>query len=335
MSSLRRSEFVRALSAGGAAATVPFLAGAAPPLGKPEKTRLRVGLPVDATVFLPVYIAAAKTWAAQGLDVELVAFSGDAPASQALVSGSTDFNVSSPNALINAINAGQPIISFYAGFWQSDFEWLAAPSIKRWSDLKGKSLGVTTFGSLTEALTRYVLIKNEIDPDHDVTLQQTGGSASSYQALKSGRIAATILATPYKWQAAEDGFVVLATQIKDIAPQWPKQIFVAKTDFLNSNPNTVAAVLRAHVAALRLAHAQREYAVGILTDRLKYDKRWAERAYDDMMGGFNERGGFPEKFMPVFWKVTMVTGDVKTPWPSNKLLDDRWVRSFNQWAPGN
>jgi ABC-type nitrate/sulfonate/bicarbonate transport system substrate-binding protein len=333
MTSLRRSYFVRALSVAGAAASAPFLAGAAPLLGKPEKPRLRVGLPVDATVFLPVYIAAAKTWAAQGLDVELVAFNGDAPASQALVSGSTDFNVSSPNALINAITAGQPIVAFYAGFWQSDFEWLAAPSIKRWSDLKGKSLGVTTFGSLTEALTRYVLIKNEIDPDRDVQLQQTGGSASSYQALKAGRIAATILATPYKWQAAEDGFVVLATQIKDVAPQWPKQIFVAKTDFLNSSPNTIAAVLRAHVAALRLARAQREYAVGVLSDRLKYEKRWAERAYDDMMGGFNERGGFPDKYMPVFWKITMVTGDVKAAWPNSKLLDDRWVRSFNQWAP--
>jgi NitT/TauT family transport system substrate-binding protein len=332
---LKRSQFVGELAAGAALATAPLLVGAAPPLGKLEKTHLRVGLPVDATVFLPVYIAAAKTWAAQGLDVELVAFSGDAPAAQALVGGSTDFNVSSPNALINAITAGQPIISFYAGFWQSDFEWLAASAIKRWADLKGKSLGVTTFGSLTEALTRYILIKNGLDPDHDVQLQQTGGSVSSYQALKSGRIAATILATPYKWQAVEDGFVVLATQIKDVAPQWPKQIFVAKTDFLIANPNTVSAVLRAHVAALRLARAQREYAVGVLSDRLKYEKRWAERAYDDMMGGFNERGGFPDKYMPVFWKITMVTGDVKAPWPNSKLLDDRWVRTFNQWAPAD
>lgn len=302
-------------------------------LGKPEKAQLRVGLPVEATVFLPVYIAAARTWAAQGLDVQLVSFSGDAQAAQALVGGSTDFNVSSPNALINAINGGQPIISFYAGFWQSDFEWLAAPSIKRWSDLKGKSLGVTSFGSLTEALTRYLLIKNGLDPERDVQLQQTGGSASSYQALKSGRIAATILATPYKWQAEEDGFVVLATQSRDIASQWPKQIFVAKADFLKANPNTVSAVLRAHVAALRLARAQREYAVGVLIDRLKYDKRWAERAYDDMMGSYNERGGFPDKSMPVFWKVTMTTGDVKAPWPNDKLLDDHWVRTFKQWAP--
>ena len=114
--SVQRSDFLRGITAASVLAGVPALEAASPPLGKLEKTSLRIGLPVEATSFLPVYVAQAKTWAAQGLDVQLVSFRGDAEVSQALAGDSTDINVQSTNGLINMINAGQPVTGFYAGF---------------------------------------------------------------------------------------------------------------------------------------------------------------------------------------------------------------------------
>ncbi len=326
---IRRSDFLCGMSAVGVLA----LEGANPPIGKPERPNLRIGLPVEATSFLPIYVAQAKTWAAQGLDVQLVSFRGDAEVSQALAGDSTDINVQSTNGLINMITAGQPVIGFYAGFWQSDFSWLAVPSVKRWEDLRGKTVGVSTFGSLTDALTRYALRKHKLEPEKDVQIVQAGGTPSAYQALKAGRISAAIISPPFKWQGPEEGLNVLGTESKDVAPQWPKHVFLTKTKFLKENPNTIVAVLRAHVAAIRLAKAQRELAVGVMIDRLKYQKQWAERAYDDVISDFNERGTFPEKYMPVFWQITMSTGDVKEPWPDSKLLDLTYIKSFKQWAP--
>ena len=53
-------------------AAAGFSTLAAPPiLGAPaklEKTGLTIAIPVDAASFLPVYIAAARTWKEQGLD---------------------------------------------------------------------------------------------------------------------------------------------------------------------------------------------------------------------------------------------------------------------------
>src|SRR5665213_231691 len=66
----------------------------------PEQASIKVGTAVAAMSFLPVYVALAKTWKAQGLDVQLFQFRGDAEISQALVGGSIDICVGSLNGVI-------------------------------------------------------------------------------------------------------------------------------------------------------------------------------------------------------------------------------------------
>ena len=206
-------------------------AGAAP--GKIEKPKLTLGLAVPAASFLPVYVAAARTWKEQGLEVEIVSFRGDAEVSQAMAGGSLDLSLQSFDGLINLIVANQPVKGFYAGFHQADFAWLAQPAIKTWADLKGGTIGVSTFGSLTDQLTRYVLRKHGLKPETDVAIMQAGPSATSIQLLRSGRLLAAIQSAPTKWVAEDLGLTVLGTQEKEIAPQWPKHTFVARAKFLD------------------------------------------------------------------------------------------------------
>jgi NitT/TauT family transport system substrate-binding protein len=303
------------------------------PGGKPEKASLKVGLPVDATSFLPVYVAADRTWKEEGLTVEVLSFRGDSEVSQALAGDSVDFTVQSVNGLINLISAGQPMMGFYAGFYQADFAWLAQPSIKRWQDLKGKTAGVSTFGSLTDFLTRYALKKHNLEPEQDVKIIQAGGTPSAFQAMKGGKLDAAILSPPFKWQAQEEGFTVLGTQVQEVAPEWPKHTFVAKSRLLEESPNTVLAILRGHVAGIRIVKQDRALAVKLMVERLKYTDNYASRAYDEVVNGFDERGTLPQRSMPVFWDIAVQAGDVKEPWPESKFLDRRYIDSFDQWAP--
>ena len=155
----RREVLAAGLSASALAALGLPALGAYPP---PEQTSVKVGLSVSAMSFLPVYVAYARTWKAQGLDVQLLQFRGDAESAQALAGGSIDVMVGSLNGLINMINANQPVMGFYSGFHEADFSFIARPDIKRWSDMKGKSMGISTYGSLTDALTRYALRRNKL-----------------------------------------------------------------------------------------------------------------------------------------------------------------------------
>src|SRR5262249_16354893 len=108
----------------------------------------------------------------------------------------------------------------------------------------------------------------------------------------------------------------------------------AKTRFLDENPNTVHAFLRAHVLALRLARADRALVVKVLVDQIKYQPNYADRAYDEDIPDFDERGSLPEKqYMDVFWQIQIEGGTAKEAWPNERLLDDRFIKTFAQWAP--
>jgi NitT/TauT family transport system substrate-binding protein len=313
-------------------AGIPLLA-AAPPSGKPELTELKVGIPLDATSYLPLYIAAQRSWKEQGLNVQLLAFRGDAESSQALAGDSIDINCGSLTGLVNMINASQPVIGVYAGFNLAGFSWYANASIKSWTDARGKSFGVSTFGSTTDALTRYVLRKHGLEPERDVQLVQVGNNASEYQALKANRTQVAILSAPMSWEAESDGFTLLGSQRRDVAPEWPEHIFSLKTKFLAANPNTVTAVLRAHVAAVRYAKANRAAAIELFAERLKYTPALAARSYDELIPTFDERGRLPERSMRVFWEILQRNGDVKAPLPESALLDRRYIDNFSAWAP--
>ena len=306
-------------------------ANAAPAI---ERPKLTLGLAVPAASFLPVYVAATRTWKEQGLSVEIVSFRGDAEVSQAMAGGSLDLSLQSLDGLINLINAGEPVKGFYAGFHQADFAWLAQPSVKTWADLKGGTVGVSTFGSLTDQLTRYVLRRHGLQPETDVRIMQAGPSATSIQLLRSGRLLAAIQSAPTKWVAQDLGLTVLGTQDKEIAPQWPKHSFVARTKFLDENPGTLRAFLRAHVAAIRLARADRELAIKVLVEQVKYQPAYAARAYDENLPAFDERGRLPDdKYMEIFWSILTAAGTVKEPWPAGRLLDERFIGTFGEWAP--
>jgi NitT/TauT family transport system substrate-binding protein len=328
---LSRRGFVQAGAAAGAALAVPR-AWAAPTTI--EKRKLTLGLAVPAASFLPVYVAAARTWRDAGLEVEIVSFRGDAEVSQALAGQSLDLTLQSPDGLINLINASQPVKGFYAGFHQADFAWLAQPSVKTWSDLKGGTIGVSTFGSLTDQLTRYVLRKHGLTPGTDVQVMQAGPSATSIQMLRSGRLLAAIQSAPTKWVAQDLGLTVLGTQASEIAPQWPKHAFVARSQFIDDYPGTVRAFLRAHVAAIRLARADRDLAVKALVDQVKYQPAYAARAYDENMPSFDERGRLPDdKYMDIFWSIEVAAGTVPQALPAARLMDTRFIDTFAEWAP--
>jgi NitT/TauT family transport system substrate-binding protein len=331
----RRFVMLGSAALGATSALAPFAREAfAQAGGKIEKPKLDLGLAVPATTFLPIYVAAEKIWKDQGLDVQVVSFRGDAEVSQALAGDSIDVAVQSVDGLVSLIQANQQAIGFYAGFNQADFAWSAKPSIKKWTDLKGgKLVGVSTFGSLTHQLTVYALQKNGVDPAHDVRFVQAGPAGGRFQALKSGRLDAAILSAPYKWMADEQGLTSLGGQAEDVSPNWPKHEFVAKTSFLDKNPGTVKALLRSHVAAIRMARAQPEVAIEILARNLKYSNAYAKQAYDDVIGGFDERGRLPETSMKAFWDIMVKSNEVKTPWSDDRILDDRFVNSFASWAP--
>ncbi len=299
----------------------------------PERSALRVGLAAPAGVFLPLYLAADRTAQSEGLRIELLTFRGGSGLAQALASDSVDVALMALGTVVNLLDTGHEVRVFYGGLSRADNEWFAQPGIGSWMDVRGRRFGISQPGGFFEAMTRHVLRKHGLEAGRDVHLVPVGGSPTALQALVAGRVDVAFLGPPAKWEAQSRGFVQIGTEAAEIAPEWPKNLFVAKQSFLTSHPRTVRALLRAHVRAIRLARNDAQTATQTLIHHLKYEPTVAGLAYDGVVRGFNERGIMSAVGLAAFWDLSIAAGEVSRPLPPSRFLDQRFIDSFDTWAP--
>ena len=86
---------------------------------------------------------------------------------------------------------------------------VAAPPIKSFADLKGKTVSIDAMTTGFAFLMREILARNGIG-DADVTYVRAGGTANRYHELLAGKQEATALRTPCELTAKAHGFNVLA-----------------------------------------------------------------------------------------------------------------------------
>ncbi|MGG0717013.1 ABC transporter substrate-binding protein [Robertmurraya massiliosenegalensis] len=296
-----------------------------------EKTSLKVGLPIDTSTFLPLYLADSKGFFKdEGLDVEIYGFKGDAGVAQALVGDSVDINAASLTGLVKAINSNQPFIAFWGGFNHSDFEWYS-PNLTSMDQIKGAKFGVTSYGSLTDFLTRYVIKEAGFDPEKDVEILQGGGSAARIAAMESGQMDANILSTPEKFMAADLGMNLLLNE-KDISPTWPQHVIYGKEEFVKNNPETIKAFLRAMVKAVEYNEEHPDESVKVLMDKLNLEEKYAKLAVEEVTLGFDKNGGTDKEGLDFFWEISVESGDTDQPWSEDKWLDRTFIDSLDEWV---
>jgi len=314
-------------------ACLAMLTGAAEAQGKPEKTDVTIGLPVTTSTFLPIYLAQEEGYFKdEGLNVKIIAFHGGTDLVRAVIAGSVDVGVTALAGVTLGIKAHQPIKVFYGGFDMALFDWYAVKGIKSMADTKGKRFGVSRLGSSTDFLTRYALLKNGVDPK-SVQIIQGGGSIPRLAAMDSGQLDVNILASPEKFIAADKGYNLIYKQ-SQIAPDYPFHVFFANESLLKKDPNTVRALLRGFVRGVRKAKSDKARSVKLLEERVKLEKKYAARAYDDFIDQIHEDGRLPSKEgMKAFWEIGIMSGDYKEPWPESRYLDPTFIETYNQWKP--
>ena len=123
--------------------------------------------------------------------------SGDVPIVVATGSGAVTSHVlGSKDQVIVAINMNKVGGGIFA-----------KSEIKTVEDLKGKTIGVSRAGSISEIILRYVLrAKLGLQPDRDIKMLVVGDPAVGLQALERGIVDATPLTMPLPLMAAKMGF---------------------------------------------------------------------------------------------------------------------------------
>ena len=232
--------------------------------------KIHVGVPAISMGNIIIFVAKeAKLFEKHGLDAEPVVMQGSGIVSRALVAGSVAIAPVATPTVMNAVLAGSDMVILshtMPGVVQS---LMVRSDIKRDEDLKGKTIGVTTFGSLTDFLVRYLAKKRGLNPDKDFALLQIGADPERLIALRQGKIQAATLSHPAFILAQRAGFNVLWDFFKDVDYPW-SEIATTRAQ-IQRDRDLVMRYMRAHIEGIALFKKDPEFAKRVIKKMLRLD----------------------------------------------------------------
>ena len=125
-----------------------------------------------------------------GVQGDIIFISSGPVVVQALIGGDLQGGSGATNAVINAVLNGAPIVGVAATANRPYHRLFVQPEINRLEDLKGKTLGVTRFGSITDNLTRILLRRSGLEGA--VSVRQMGGTVEVAAAFQNRAIAGAV-----------------------------------------------------------------------------------------------------------------------------------------------
>src|SRR6476646_1900038 len=178
---------------------------------------------------------------------------------EALFAGALDAAYIGPSPTVNAYGQSNgDAIRIIAGAASGGAELVVRDGITSAADLKGKNIASPQLGNTQDVALRTWLtsqgLKNSVTGGGDVTIKPTKNS-DVLNLFKSGKLDGGWEPEPYASRMVLEGKGHVLVDERDL---WPGGKFtttnlVVRTAFLKEHPDTVAALLRGHVAAVQLA----------------------------------------------------------------------------------
>jgi NitT/TauT family transport system substrate-binding protein len=212
-----------------------------------------------------------------GLQSDVIFISSGPVVVQALLGGDLQGGSGATNAVINAILNGAPIIGVAATANKPYHRLYVQPEINRIEDLKGKTLGVTRFGSITDNLTRILLRKSGLEGA--VNVRQLGGTLEVSAAFQNRAIAGAVTG---ELRAAPPSQPKILVRLIDLGIPYSMNTIAVSRDYYRREPDTVERIVRAYAEGVAFMNQQKERALKIIVKYAHFsDTKSAEEHYRD------------------------------------------------------
>ena len=293
-------------------------------------TRLRVGLAGLSNEYIAVYVGKELgRFKEQGLDTEIITFSGGSSMLQAMLAGELSI-ILVGGTFVQVALRGADLVAVATPVDTFPYALVVKSSIGKPEQLKGTKLGISRFGTASELGLRAALKKVGVDPETSkITIMQVGDQANRFAALQSGSIDGTVLVPPSTWVAEKLGFKVLLDMAQLKLP-FPQQNVVTRKSFIEKSPEVVEAFLKAYVAAIRDAKIEKEKTVNVMAKYLRLD---IGKDRDLLEAGQREIAikQIRQKPYPALEAIRVVLGQYsKEPKDPKEFVDERFMRKLDE-----
>jgi NitT/TauT family transport system substrate-binding protein len=224
----------------------------------------------------------------QGVQPEIIAISASPTVLQALLANEIDAASISVTTLTSSRLAGADTVMIVGVVPTFVDHIVSLSNVTAVEQLKGKTAGVNRLGSTSDLGLRLALRKLGVDPEKDVKIIPTGGTAERFAALSKGITQFTIIPEPFLTQAEKLGFRNLYN-ISDLKiPFWWNGILSREAIIKTKRP-LIQKLTRAMVEAIHIIKTEKEYAKSLIKKNLGVaDPEGLERAYKDYSNAFPE-----------------------------------------------
>jgi NitT/TauT family transport system substrate-binding protein len=252
-----------------------------------QTTKVLVSAPAKSLTWFPAFFAKEKGfYRDEGLDVDFVVM-GPQLALQALVAGDVGYTTALGSTMRGAAR-GLPIRVVITICEKPHFALIARPGINSVAALKGKVLGVSSYGASSYTMARAMLQHFKLDPSQDVKILAVGGGTNRLAALKAGSIDATLMEFPYNLMLEKEGFTRILF-VGDLVPS-PIAGFGATVERIQKRPDEIRRMVRATLRATKYVKSHREESAKSIAKWTGMETALAEGSYDLAAGTWSNSG---------------------------------------------
>lgn len=291
--------------------------------GADSADRVRIGVSNYNLSNLTVGVAQTKDFFKQeGIDAEIIRMNPNV-ATMALVSGDVGYTTLI-GSVIGANLKGAKLKMIACSQDRTPLALVGRAELKSVKDLKGRTIGVGSYGSTPDIVARMIVKHFGIDPDTEIKVLALGSDAARLAALKEGVVDVIIVAPPVDFEGQKMGFNILIRAGEVF--RFPYNGLGTSVRKINENPDEVKRVLRALIKANSFIRKNKEGTVQVLVDWAKTKPEFATAAYDSSVGVFSADGSIPEDGLRIVIENFRKSMNITRQIPLNEVADTAPLR---------
>ncbi len=240
-----------------------------------EQKRLHVAWSTIGGTTSSLWVAKeAGLFAKHGLDVQLILILASTKAASSIIAGDVDLGLIGSTAPVLARLAGGDLAVIGNTTTHAIFSLMTQPSITGIHQLKGRTLGVVRFGSVSDIGIRHALKNHNLDPTRDVQLLQIGGIGEMLAAMKAGAIHGGLFPPPLSLDAKRLGFRELMDPDK-VDLRFSQSHLSVRQATIKEQPETLRRFMRAWIEGIHYLKTHKDFSLRVLKKYTKVDDQAA------------------------------------------------------------
>ena len=283
----------------------------------------------EATTFAFAFLevgAQEGFYAKHGLEVETLNLAGAAKAHQALLAGSADIELGSGLELM-FVAKGSPTkgVAVLAGP-PLGFAIMVAKdgNVHSVADLKGKLIGVSTVGSLSDWLPTELSRRQGWGSD-GIRRVALGSQDGLTGALLSHNVDGIIGGTQTGYRLEQAGSGKILTTFGPLIPDFMAHMIVASDSFIAAHPDQLKRFLAAWFETVHFAKTHKPETVRDTMPLTRLSPDQAARLYDEQISMFSDDGRFQPKALAVVKEAAKELGQLDKLPPDDQLYTEAFL----------